>query len=47
MITLTDSTNVLKFAITALDYKMSAMQGSLTFYFKPQQCEKKKAIGLQ
>lgn len=47
MVTLTDSTSVLKFAVTDLDYKKTAMQSSLMFDFKPRQCEKQQAIGLQ
>jgi len=46
MITVTDST-VLKSDITALDFKVTAVQGSLMFYFRPQWCEKNQAIGLQ
>lgn len=44
MIILTDSTYVLNFAITALDYKMTVMKGSLVFYFLSSM-RKKKLFG--
>lgn len=44
MIKLTDSADVLKFSITALDYKMTAVQDIIIFYLKPQKCEKKRKL---